>query len=112
MNRLFIHNPFFRIVSGLLYGVLAYMLILLINNTVSDINKIFSNKELYACIGLSYITFESMRVIISVFERRFQTVRQKLLAQIMSSLILSVGLVSLAISAYFRCIEGFSIGAA
>ena len=112
MNRLFIHNPFFRIGSGLVLGVLVYLLILLINNTVEDINKLFSNQELYVCIGLSYIAFESMRLVIRSVERYSIRIdlQQKVFTQIGGTLVVSLGLVALAISAYFRWVIGFSIG--
>ncbi len=112
MNRLFIHNPFFRIGSGLVLGILVYLLILLINNTVEDINKLFSNQELYVCIALSYIAFESMRLVIRSIERFFKRLdfQQKAIAQFGGTLVASLGLVTLSISAYFRWIIGFSIG--
>ncbi|HMI68323.1 MAG TPA: histidine kinase [Cyclobacteriaceae bacterium] len=112
MNRLFVHNAFFRLGSGLLFGVLVYLLILLIHNTVEDINKIFSNEELYVCIALSYIAFESMRMVIRLLDRRFSDLdfQKRLIAQIAGSLAASLGLISIAISAYYRWAIGFSIG--
>jgi len=112
MNKLFVHNAFFRLGSGLLFGVMVYLLILLIHNTVEDINKIFSNEELYASIALSYIAFESMRMVVRLLDRRFKELdfQQRLIAQIAGSLVASLGLISVAISAYYRWIIGFSIG--
>src|SRR5258708_2844283 len=113
MNRLFIHNAFFRMGSGVILGVLVYVLILLINNTVEDINKLFSNKELYVCIALSYIAFESMRIVVHGFERNPQRLdfQQKVFAQIGGTLAAALGLVAISISSYFYWIEGFTIGA-
>lgn len=112
MNKLFVHNAFFRLGSGLLFGVLVYLLILLIHNTVEDINKIFSSEELYASIALSYIAFESMRMVVRLLDRRFKELdfQQRLIAQIAGSLVASLGLISVAISAYYRWVIGFSIG--
>lgn len=112
MNRSFIHNPFFRIGSGFFFGVLVYLLILLINNRIEDINKIFSNEELYACIGLSYIAFESMRLVIRFVEHQLTRLdfQQKVLAQVLGSLGVALGLVAASISAYFVWVIGFSIG--
>ncbi len=113
MNRTFIHNPFFRLGSGLISGVMVYLLILLIHNTVADINKIFSGQELYVCIGLSYIAFESMRAVISLLERRFSKLefQRRLVAQVASTLLAVLGLISIAISTYYRFAVGFSIAA-
>lgn len=113
MNRLFIHNPFFRLGSGLLLGILVYLLILLINNTIADVNRIFSTGELYVCIGLSYIAIESMRGVIQLLEKRFQRLdfQQRVFLQVAGSLGLALALVSLAIAHYYRWVIGFSIGA-
>jgi hypothetical protein len=112
MNKLFIHNPFFRIISGLVLGVLVYLLILLINNTIEDVNKIFSTGELYVSIALSYIALETMRAVIRLLEKRFAKLDadQRIFVQLGSSLAASLGLVSISISAYFRWVIGFSIG--
>jgi hypothetical protein len=112
MNRIFINSTLFRICAAPVFGVLVYMLILLINNTVEDINKIFSNQELYVCIGLSYVSFESMRLIIRILDKfndRFPFQR-RIIIQIIVTLVGGLGLVALAISFYFRLVIGFSIG--
>jgi hypothetical protein len=64
MNRIFIHHIVFRICAAPILGVLIYLVILLVNNSVRSISELFSNRELYVCIGLSYISFESMRLVI------------------------------------------------
>jgi sensor histidine kinase YesM len=112
MNRLFIHNVFFRICSGAIFGVLVYLLILLINNTVEDIDEIFSHQELYACIALCYVSFESMRAVLKWLDRvspqgNFQ---KRLIIRVLGTLGVSLSLVALSISAYYRWVIGFSIG--
>ena len=62
MKRLFIHNPFFRILTPPVYGVLVYLIILLINNNVEQITTLVSNQEVYVSIAMSLIAFESMRL--------------------------------------------------
>jgi hypothetical protein len=112
MTRLFVHNAFFRICSGPIFGVLVYLQILLINNTVEDIDKIFSHQELYVCIALSYIAFESMRLVVKLLDRypvedNFQ---KRLFFQITATLLVALALITASISAYFRWVVGFSIG--
>ncbi|MFM8740240.1 MAG: histidine kinase [Cytophagales bacterium] len=112
MNKLFIHNPFFRLLSGLVVGVMVYLLILLINNTLENVNTIFNNEELYVCIGLSYLSFESMRWVI-VLVKQFQSLRgnsRLILIQTAATLAISLLLVAVAISLYFKYLLGFSIG--
>jgi hypothetical protein len=45
MKRYFIHSSFFRLVAPPAFGVLAYLLILLINNNVAQVNDIFNSQE-------------------------------------------------------------------
>ena len=111
MNRIFINSIVFRICSAPVFGVLVYLLILLINNTLSDINKLFSNQELYVCIALSYLLLESMRLIIHFIDKyqsRF-TFQRRIILQLILTLAGGLGLVALAISSYFRWGVGFSI---
>lgn len=111
MKRYFIHNPLFRIVSPAVYGVLTYLLILLLNNDVTQVNAIFINQEVYVCIGLSYIAFESMRLIIVLLDKflgeKFQGLR--ITIQFVATTAISVLLVILCLSSYFRYMVGFSI---
>lgn len=113
MNKLFIHNAFFRLGSGMVYGVMVYLLIILINNTIEQVNEIFNNQELYVCIALSYITFESIRVVVILMNKRIlknQTIQIQAAYQVILTLLISLTLVGLAISTYFRYVIGFSIG--
>lgn len=113
MHKFFINNAFFRISGPLIFGVLIYLLIILINNTVEQLGEIFNNQELYVCIGLSYISFESMRMVIWLTGRSSsaeRTGQSKIIYQIILTLLISLTLVGISISAYFRWVIGFSIG--
>ena len=98
--------------SGLVVGVMVYLLILLINNTLENVNTIFNNEELYVCIGLSYISFESMRMVVVVL-KPFQSLHgnsRLILIQTVATIGVSLLLVAVAISLYFKFLLGFSIG--
>jgi Histidine kinase len=112
MNKLFIHNPFFRLLSGVMVGIMVYLLILLVNNTLENVETIFSNEELYVCIALSYLSFESMRLVIVVLKRFNKTNKnqQFIIIQTIATLGISLLLVAVAISVYFKFGFGFSIG--
>jgi hypothetical protein len=113
MMRIFIHSIVFRICAGPLFGVLIYLLILLVNNTMEGVEQLFSNQELYVCVALSYISFESMRLVIRLWERFSKadsSLQQRIILQIISTLVVSLSLVTLAISSYFRWVVGYSIG--
>ncbi|MGC3944464.1 MAG: histidine kinase [Chryseolinea sp.] len=111
MKRFFVHNAFFRLLAPLIYGVLVYLLILLINNNVSQVNDFFSSEELYICVGLTYISFELCRLLIVTFDRVVpeKYFRLRIIVQPFASIVLSVGIIILLLTQYFRFYIGFSI---
>ncbi|HCR54882.1 MAG TPA: hypothetical protein DIW27_10730 [Cytophagales bacterium] len=113
MHKFFIHNAFFRLGAPLVFGILVYLLIILINNTVEQLGEIFNNQELYVCIGLSYIAFESMRLVIVAAHKKIyqeRSIQTTIAYHIILTLLVSLTLVGISISAYFRWVIGFSIG--
>lgn len=111
MNRLFIHQALFRILSAPVLGVMVYLLILLINNNFSELENLFSSSEVYVCIALAYISLESMRFTLSVSEKWLskQSVKRRILVQLVATLVVSLFLITLAIWAYYNWIIGFRI---
>src|SRR6185295_7519979 len=112
MKKLFIHNTVFRICAPMLYGVLVYLLILLVNNNLNDLLKIYSNKELYVCIALSYLSFESIRLTIILLAKQLGKIPRKYRAVVQTVVSLSVSLliVYLGVFTYFKWVEGYSVG--
>lgn len=112
MNRSFVHNIMFRLAAPLVAGLLAYLLILLINNSVLGLDKIFSNQELYVTIGLSYLAFTAMRLIILLIDRfgKAWNMRRRIALQTIFTLAGNLTAVGFAISTYFEMVIGFSIG--
>jgi Histidine kinase len=111
MNRIFVNSIVFRICSAPVFGVLIYLLILLINNTLESLSQTFSNGELYVCVGLSYLSFESMRLIIVMLDRfgkRF-SFQRRIIIQLLLTLLVSLALVAAAITLYFHLAYSFSI---
>lgn len=111
MNRLFIHQPVFRILSAPVLGLMVYLLILLINNDFTDLKNIFSSSEIYVCIGLAYLSLESMRLTLSLSEKWLskQTLRRRVLLQIFGTLVISLLLIAVAIWSYYKWVVGFTI---
>ncbi|AYB32150.1 histidine kinase [Chryseolinea soli] len=111
MKRYFIHNAFFRLLTPLVYGVMAYLLVLLINNHVSQLNDFFSSQEVYVFIVLMYLSLESMRAVIVLLDKflpeRYLPVRVPV--QFIITTLLSVGLVFLGLHLYFKYGVGFSM---
>src|SRR5687768_11454478 len=111
MKQYFFNNPIFRLVAPAVYGVMLYMLILLLNNNIAQVNDIFITQELYVVVVLTYLCFEALRGSILLANKLFKdehtTVR--ILAQVSLTVIASVILVILALHGYFRYVIGFSI---
>jgi hypothetical protein len=111
MKQYFINHPVFRIVAPAVYGVLIYLLTLMINNTVAQVNDLFKSEEVYVFIVLTYLTFESCRFII-ILLRKYTTqkqVRFLVLIQVITTTFISVGLVMISLSLYFQYVVGFSM---
>ncbi|MBP9925698.1 MAG: histidine kinase [Cyclobacteriaceae bacterium] len=111
MNRLFIHQPLFRILSAPVVGLMVYLLILLLNNDFTDLKNIFSSAEIYVCIGLAYLSLESMRLTLFISEKWLarQVFRRRILLQFVSTLTISLLLIALSIHFYYTWVIGFSI---
>jgi LytS/YehU family sensor histidine kinase len=111
MKRYFIHNPLFRLLAPAVYGILLYLLVLLINNNVAQLNEFFSGQEVYICIGLTYLSFESIRLTITLLNKflpkkySFIQTPIKLIASTAVSTVLVIGTLKL----YFLYVVGFSM---
>lgn len=111
MKRYFIHHPVFRILAPAFYGALVYLLVLMINDTVAQINDLFNSQELYLCIGLTYLAFEACRLVIVIQHRlqRDKSTSHLITTQVLATLILSTGLVMLGLHLYFQYVIGFGM---
>lgn len=110
MKKLFIHQPFFRLLSPIFSGIVIYLLILLVNNNVVQIQNEFLGQELYVCVGLSYLIQELSRLLLILFQKVkvFKESIFFLLLQIGLSILLCIGLVTLCITIYYKSVLGFS----
>lgn len=110
MKKLFIHQPFFRILSPIFSGVIIYLLVLLLNNNVAQLEEQFLGEELYFCIALSYIVQELSRFLLVLFKRipKRQNSFLSLFIQAISSLVISIVIVTLVVILYFKYFVGFS----
>ncbi len=110
MKRLFIHNPLFRLLSPIFGGAVVYLLILLINNNVEQLNEQFLGQELYLCIGLSFVIQEFARFLLLLFSKLPKSISfsNSLIIQLISSLFMSIIVVTLSIYIYYKNVLGFS----
>ena len=108
----FIHNLYFRLVSPLVYGTMVYILILLVNDRITELSSNFELFELIFCILLTYINFESLRYFIIMMDRFYafkKSIRLRIILQIAFSSVLSILLTSLLVAIYFIYLVGFRV---
>ena len=110
MRKLFIHQPIFRIFSPVFSGVVVYLLILLLNNNVEQLQEQFLGEELYVCIGLSYLIQELSRGLLLIFKRIYigKSSFLNLLLQLTISLVLCILIVSVSMTLYYKYVIGYS----
>lgn len=110
MKKLFIHQPFFRIFSPVFSGIIIYLLIILLNNTVDQLQEQFLGEELYFCIVVSYIVQELSRGLLLIFKRmpKGSSTFLNLLFQVIISLLISTLIVTVVIILYFDYIVKYS----
>ncbi|OSY89413.1 histidine kinase [Tenacibaculum holothuriorum] len=110
MRKLFVHQPLFRLLSPVFSGVVVYLLILLVNNNVAQLQEEFLGEELYVCIGLSYVIQEFSRLLLVLYKRLPKVKNEVInfIIQIVVSLFLCVVIVSVSITIYYKNVLGFS----
>jgi len=110
MNKLFIHTPVFRFLSPFFSGIVAYSLILLINNRIEELQEQFLSQELYVCIALSFIVHEFSRLMLWLFKRtpNFLGTAFMLFIHIIISVLVSAVLISLLIISYYLYDLGYA----
>ncbi len=110
MNTLFIHRPLFRLLSPLCSGTLVYLLVLLINNNIGQLQEAFLGQELYVFVGLAYLIQEYARLSLLWFEKlaRPSAFFSRLILQVLSSVAIGILLVTGAMYLYFTTILGYT----
>jgi len=109
MKKVFIHSPIFRILTPPVYGVLVYLIILLVNNNAGQLFTLISNQEMYVSMVLSLISFESMRLTLVLMERLRISEKRRVILQGLATTVVSVTIVLFAIGQYYKWEIGFDI---
>ena len=110
MNRFFYNQPIFRILWPPFYGAFVYLLILLLNNNLDQLEESFFGDELYFCIILSYLVFESIRLIINFKFKKPDWIPGfwPVLNLVLIILVITGIIVTAGVDFYFMVILGFS----
>lgn len=110
MKKLFIHNAFFRLLAPIVFGVMVYLLVLLVGNNLREISQIFSNQELYVSICLTYLSFESLRMMVALTKKlKIRSSRNEMIIATILGLVISLLVITSSLVLYFKIIVGFNI---
>jgi signal transduction histidine kinase len=106
----FIRNPFFRLMAPFFLSFLVYFLVLLVFDTIDQIEINFFRAELILCLIISYLVSEINRILIIILEKRFPVdkgLSKRIFIQIFVSSLLTFALVSAAVAFYMINLVGF-----
>ncbi len=107
----YINNYSFRLVSAILVGIIAYFLILLFFDSVSDLNDNFFSREVLFVIVLTFIVFELTRLAILFLDRKLSIMANftlRIYVQLLVTVVSSILVVSLLLYLYFVLFVGFT----
>lgn len=65
MRYFFLQRPVFRLLTPLVLGTIAYLLILLVNNNIMQLKAYFLGVELYFCLGLAVLVQEGTWLVMN-----------------------------------------------
>jgi len=104
MKGLFIHNPYFRLFFPPIYGLLVYVLVLLVFDSIQQVEQNFFSQEAILCVGLTYALTESLRLVLKGLNWLFPTfksVQRRLFIYLTANLLCSLVVITAGVSAYF-----------
>lgn len=105
-NSLF--DPRFRLLSPVFFGLLVYVLLLLLNNQLALLDKFFRTQEMYVCIVLAVVQFESLGFIIRWSENRKMGERRRLWLLALPGNVAATSLALALLYVYYMVFVGFS----
>lgn len=111
MKKSFLHNTAFRLVAPVFHGVIFYLLVLMISDDLSLLGESFFSNELFVCLILSFLVFESNRLSDLLFRKWSPKSLESIwgmAAQLLVNTAISVFLAVSILAAYFFQILGFT----
>lgn len=102
-----INQPVFRLFVPIPYGILVYLLLLLINDNLSQIESSFLSQELIFCVTLSFAVFEANRLSTKFSTKKDKSELGGFAAPILINLIITLIVVWLFLLLYFVVILGY-----
>lgn len=109
-KKLFHNNTAFRLVAPVFYGILVYLMVLLLFDSLKMLSENFFSNELLFTFGLSYVFFEANRAIIVLLDKyvKSYSLKIRIISQYFISFVITIVIVSALLLLYFKYIEGFT----
>lgn len=103
MRYFFLQRPVFRLLTPLVLGAIAYLLILLVNNNIMQLQVYFLGVELYFCLGLAIVVQEGTWLVMNPVRKLpwGEELMKGLRRRIPLSLLFTILTVSLAVWVYY-----------
>ena len=111
MVKNIIHNPVFRIFTPMFYGGTMYILILLIFDSIEKLSENFFSFEIFLCLIITYLIFESLRLYAILIERKCPSscsISRRLVIQGGGSILIALLITYSIVTFYFIKLVGFS----
>ena len=110
-NKLFIHNPLFRLMVPPVYGIMVYLFILTLFDSLYQIRENFFSFEALLIIFMTYLLMEGLRIIILLINRHFpkeKTEGTRIIIQLIASILYGAFITSAIVSLVFLVLVGYS----
>ncbi len=110
-SKLFIHNPLFRLLVPPVYGIMVYLFMLTLYDSLYQITENFFSYEALLIIILTYLLMEGLREIILLLNRFYSMDRKeslRIIIQVGTSMIYGALITSAVVAFYFYILVGYS----
>lgn len=110
-DKLFIHNTLFRLLVPPVYGVMVYLFMLTIFDSLYQITENFFSFEALLIIVLTYLLIEGLRMIILLFNRYAPAGQKESIRIILQSgisIVYGALITSAVVAFYFYILVGYS----
>ena len=111
MKGSFINNSLFRVVTPTIYGVIVYVLILLIFDSIKQLSQNFFSFEVIFCIAITYMVFELMRIITNTIEKKTTSIQKtnyRIAIQVSVNILAVLIATSTILTLYYRYLVGYT----
>ncbi|UCG27712.1 MAG: histidine kinase [Bacteroidales bacterium] len=109
-SKLFIHNPLFRLLTPPFYGIMVYIFILTIFDSLYQLKENFFSYEALLIIILTFLLMEGLRIetiLLDKFYKEKSKARLRVIMQFAVSFVYAAFITSAVVSAYFYFLVGY-----